>query len=143
MTSTQRHLDGFLTALDLDRGAAAELRHLANADTHGSSVSEPTDLAEDFDVRWTQVESRRSRDDAARRRRSRLALTAVSVCVLTGAVSMGVFLHNTDRIAAPIRPPIATDPNSSRQGPAAQAGRQTVITTVADGGVLITGITPR
>ncbi|MBF6278644.1 MULTISPECIES: hypothetical protein [Nocardia] len=143
MTSTQRHLDGFLTALDLDRGAAAELRHLTNADTQRSQVPDSTDLAEDFDVRWMQVEHRRARDDAARPRRRRLILTALSVCAVTGAIAVGVFLHSTDRIAAPIHPPITTDLNSSRQGPATHASRQTVTSTIADGGVLITGITPR
>ncbi|QIS09835.1 hypothetical protein [Nocardia arthritidis] len=142
MTSTQGPLDGFLTALDLERVAATELRHLADADTQGSRVSDLTDLSEDLDVRWTQIESRRARDGAVRTRR-RLALTVVSVCVVTGVVAIVVFLHDTDRIGAPIRPPMATDLNSSGQGPAAQAGRQTMTTTVVDGGVLITGINAR
>lgn len=143
MTSTRRPLDGFLSALDLERVAANELRHLADADTQGSRVSDQTDLAEDFDVRWTEVESRQARDDGVKARRRRLTLIAVSVCVVTGAVGTGVFLHTTDRIAAPIRPPIATDLNSSGEGPAAQTGGQTVTTTVVDGPVLITGMTPR
>ncbi|MBF6333192.1 hypothetical protein [Nocardia transvalensis] len=133
MTTTQRHLDRFLTALDLDRGAAAELRHLAEADTHGSKVCDPTDLVEDFDVRWTQVESRRARDDAVRTRGRRVALTAVSAFVVTGAVTVGVFLHDTDRNAAPVRSPLAADLDSSGQDRAAQAAGDCPATPVVTG----------
>ncbi|WP_405161518.1 hypothetical protein OG203_35075 [Nocardia sp. NBC_01499] len=136
MTSTQRHLDRFLTVLDLDRGAASELRHLADADTPGGGVSDPTDLAEDFDARWTRVESGRARDGAARTRRRRLTLTAVSVCVVTGAVAMGVFLHYADRSAVPIRGPIAASLQNLGQGPAAQAGGDCPATPVVAGGTV-------
>ncbi len=133
MTRTQRHLDRYLTALDLDIGAAGELRHLADTDSHGGIVSDPTDLAEDFDVRWTQIASRRARDYATRTRRRRLALTAVSVCVVTGAVAMGVLLHHTNRNTAPTRAPIAVDQRSPGQSPVAQKGGDCSSTPVVTG----------
>ncbi|NUS43835.1 MAG: hypothetical protein HOQ24_09130 [Mycobacteriaceae bacterium] len=135
MTTTQRHLDRLFTAPKLDRGVAAELRHLADrrACTHEHAL-DSTDLAHDFDVRWAQVESQRARCDATTSgRRRRVAMIASSACAVTVAVALGLFLHDTDRPAQPVNTSRAADSHSAGKGPAVPVATDCPATPVVSG----------